>query len=293
MAVLATAPLTRLETLLLPAPALLRFRDMATGRLMTGPLDVALRAAGGDGRPLGQPVALARAGQNSWCAHRLPGVRPLPMAAPDVDGDSGFFAQPRRPFVLTVADATGQVLPLAATLALPQAGPAIWAGWAGRNPAVLALLGAPDGQLPLFAAPGRQNPGAMAEIRCQLGAAAGGPPPAWALLTATIDGVVRGVGVSDANGAAVIFMAPPPLPPDQLIPPPGFAHMVTLRAYGGRLPGEVPDLGAVLDQLDHPAPLLGTAAPRALLPALPLVSGRVLVAATAGADGRLLMEPAP
>jgi hypothetical protein len=106
--------------------------------------------------------------------------------------------------------------------------------------------------------------------------------------------VLRGVGLCDAGGAAVVFMPPPPLPADQLIPPPGFAHMVTLRAHGGRLAGEpVPDLADVLDQLDRPAPLLASAAPRTLLPPLPLQPGRVAVAQTAGADGQLLMEPAP
>lgn len=295
---LSLAPVRRLETLLLPVPALVRFRDVATGRIVGEGLAAGLRAVEEGGLAVGGATALARSGQGSWCAHRLPGVQQPGIAAPDVAGDSGFFAAPRRPFALAVADALGRMLPLAARVALPQAGPAAWAGWAARDPALLTLFGAAAGQppaaLPLFSAPGRANPGGLVEIRCQLGLAAGGPPPAWVLITATIDGVLHGVGLCDATGAAVIFMPPPPLPTDQLIPPPGFAHLVTLRAHGGRLAADrVPDLADVLDQLDRPAVLLASAAPRALLAPLPLQPGRATVVQTTGGDSRLLMEPAP
>ncbi|WP_197042286.1 hypothetical protein, partial [Sandarakinorhabdus oryzae] len=141
-----------------------------------------------------------------------------------------------------------------------------------------ALLG--DGRhWPLFGAPGRANPGGLAEIRCNLVARdADAPIPAWVLIGVEHGGRLIGLGLSDSRGAAVVHCPYPPLPADMPIPPPDFAWQVRIRAWSQRLPASpLPDLAAVLAQLSAPpASLFASLGPNTALPLQSLRPGQPL-----------------
>jgi hypothetical protein len=130
--------------------------------------------------------------------------------------------------------------------------------------------------------------------------------PAWAVLGVAIDGVVRGLGLADADGnVAVMFPYPEP-PRVPLASPPearsDFRWTVELTAYGPpSLPSpppptlaQIPDLADVLAQLATPRTVVASVES----PALPLrLDYRVpLTARTAGLPAAeasyLLLAPA-
>lgn len=294
---LSTRALRRLETLVLPVPAAVRCRDIATGAIVGDGLAVSLaplRMAADDAREAAAPRALTRAGGGTHIAMALPGITTPAIQPGNFRGDSGFMAQPPRPFRLRCADALSRFLPISLRHALPAHDTTGWPGWAALDtlsPAALrasarAQLAGPA-TLPLFSAPGRTNPGGQAEIRATLAARdADAPIPAWVLIGAEHDGALIGLGLSDANGAAVIFCAWPPLPADTTLPPPGFAWPITIRAWSHRLPATPqPDLAAILAQFDRPARLYRQTGPLVTLPAQSLIPGQPLILRTQTAAG--------
>ncbi len=305
-----TAPLTpetlrRLETLVLPVPAAVQFADIAQARVVNDALAVTLAplaAAADAARETARPRSLTRAGSGTYAAMTLPGIDLPPLMPADFAGDSGFMAQPQRPYRLRMDDAASRFLPIVARLALPAHDAAGWPGWAALDTAEPAGLRAsarallPPARWPLFSAPGRANPGALAEIRCNLRAAdAGAPPPAWVLLGASHDGALIGLGLADANGAGVIFCPYPPLPGGAPIPPPGFAWNIRIHAWWGGLPrAPVPDLAAVLAQFALPARLYRQSGPLVILPLQPLRPGQPLLlrTQTAASNSDLLIRAA-
>jgi hypothetical protein len=115
---------------------------------------------------------------------------------------------------------------------------------------------------------------------------------AWALVSASVDGDVRGLGLADSEGRVAVMFPYPEPPRVTLSSPPAarndFRWQVELKAYYGigsppvAAPA-IPDLGSVLSQLDAPSELFGsTLSPPLPLPALPL-EYRVPLSARTGA----------
>ena len=290
-ALAATAPFTPdsvrlLETLALPVVAVAQFSDVAVGRVVGDGLaaSLSLLAADDDAAPeVAAPRMLLRAGGGAHVAHALPGISLPPIQPPAFSGPSPIASA--RPYRLRLGDPQGRFLPFSARLLAPALDAAAWPGWAALNslqPAGLrasarALLG--EGRRwPLFGAPGRANPGGLAEIRCNLVARdAGAPVPAWVLIGIEHDGRLIGLGLSDSRGAAVVHFAYPPLPAAMPIPPPGFAWPIRVRAWSRRLPASpAPDLATVLAQFDRPAQLFASLNPAQPLPVQNLRPGQPL-----------------
>lgn len=275
-----------LETLALPVVAAAQFADLAVGRVVGDGLAASLTlmaSAADNAAEVAAPRALVRAGGGAHVAHSLPGIRLPPIQPADFSGPSPPAAP--RPYRLRLADPQARFLPFSARLQAPALDAAAWPGWAALaslQPAALrasarALLG--DGvRWPLFGAPGRANPGGLAEIRCNLVARdADAPVPAWVLIGVEHQGRLIGLGLSGPRGAAVIHCPYPPLPADMPIPPPGFSWPIRIRAWSHRLPADrMPDLAAVLAQFDRQAQLFGSRNPDTPLPSQDLRPGQPL-----------------
>lgn len=284
-----------LETLALPVAAAARFVDIAVGRVVGDGLAASLTLMASDAEKAAEvtaPRRLVRAGSGALVAHSLPGIRLPPIQRADFSGPSPVAAS--RPYLLRVTDPLGRFLPYSARLRAPAADTTTWPGWAalhtlqptGLRASARALLGKDGTRWPLFGAPGRANPGGLAEIRCNLVARDADAPipapvpapiPAWVLIGIEHAGRLIGLGLSDARGAAVVHCPYPALPADMPIPPPGFAWPIRVRAWSHRLPASpVPDLAAVLAQFDRPAQLFGRRNPAAPLPLQNLRPGQPL-----------------
>jgi hypothetical protein len=256
-----------LEPLSLPAPVGIVFRDLAAAARIRDGLVVTLEP---EGKPeLARKLAPTPGGV--WTTPRLPGP---PLSSP-------------KAYRVVVHDALGRFQTMALTAELPHRGLLVWDGWSAHPPSLLAPIlrdvppldppqvPAPPPRpewIPLFSAPSRTLPGANAEIRCQI-VEADGRPAAWALVTASVGGQVRGLGLADDKGRALIHFAYPPRGPATLpASPPGISQVhwdVDIAVYreplaeGHNVP-KVPALAAILAQLSHPrTPLrrLGTADP--------------------------------
>jgi hypothetical protein len=183
-----------LEEITLVSPLGVKFRDEATLAVVTHDLAVTLHPAGLP--EVKTPGIVNRSG--IFVFRNLPGMRDVERGA----GDDAFWtAQPPRfDFVLEVSDRAGRFLPYAFELQLPV-----------RRLLALPVaspLEARDG-LPLFSAPSRETPEAMAVLRTELVDAAHGDPAAWALVEArTETAVVR--GLADERGRLMLALPYPP-----------------------------------------------------------------------------------
>ncbi|MER0169333.1 MAG: hypothetical protein DU489_01720 [Nitrosomonas sp.] len=128
--------------------------------------------------------------------------------------------------------------------------------------------GSPPGsmaaRIPLFSAPSREIPGTFAVVRSQLQEKETKRHAAWCLLTVSIDKVIRGVGVADKEGRVVIIFSYPERPRPVLTSPlttiNDFRWDIELAAYyvpktEDTLASDIPDLAAILDQLNSPRTL--------------------------------------
>ena len=290
-AALASPPFTAstarvVETVALPVLAAAQFADVASGRIVGDGLAASLTlmaSAAADAAAIAAPRALTRAGGGAHVAHSLPGLALPPIQPSHFTGPSPL--PPPRPYRLRLDDSNARFLPFTARVTAPAQNAAAWPGWAVLDtllPASLrasarALLG--DGRRwPLFSAPGRANPGGLAEIRCNLVARdAAAPIPAWVLIGVEHNARLIGLGLSDARGAAVIHCPYPPLPAATPIPPPGFAWPVRIRAWSRRLPATVlPDLATIFGQFAAPAQLFARIGPNTVLPVQQLRPGQPL-----------------
>lgn len=130
--------------------------------------------------------------------NNLPGMRDVERGA----GDDAFWAAqpPRFDFVLEVTDRAGRFLPYTLDLQLPV-----------RRLLTLPVAFPLDPRegLPLFSAPARPTPEAMAVVRTELVDAVHGGPAAWALVEArTESSLVR--GLADARGSVMLALPYPP-----------------------------------------------------------------------------------
>jgi hypothetical protein len=262
------------------------FRDAADQSVVADGLDIALRDAA---RPE-RAVRLVSTASGTWMTPRLPGL------GADLAGLPEQWPLRARLFAVDVADRLHRYLPARFQARLPTRGRFVWPGWAGLDrarirpllPAGAAADFVPD-YLPLFPAVTGPLSGPRATVRAQLAFRQpdGSDRPApWAAVTVSIDGVVVGLGVADARGAAAVSFNHPPLPASTVQPPSAerseISWAVTLGVYYGALAGDPPDLAAILGQLKGTATrALSTLAPNAPdLPPQSLVLGRPLTVAT-------------
>lgn len=278
-----------LESVVRPAPIGLRFRDVATGLAVRDALSVTVTPT----RNPARKVTLDRNGNGVWFAHRFPGLSDETLAT---TADWGTIAQPCR---VEVADPAGRFQPLVLDMDLPVRGLANWPDWATLPPGLLAPLTDSDDtvspprvvvcpdQLPLFSSAGRASPAPLAEVRAQIARMDTGAPAAWALLTASHAGRVRGIGQADALGRVVIFFPYPERPrPSLATSPPAitdFRWAIDFTAYWTALPADaLPEFGTLMAQLGTPRALhASTHNPPELLPSQLMSLGKPLVLRTA------------
>lgn len=291
-------PVRILERIARPAPFGIVFWDFATGAPVGDGLDVTLTL-------LGRPALAASLIPNRsgvWVASRLPGRTDFELAA------TGDWSTLRRPYRIEVVDRARRFLPLRLDSELPTGGLYEWPSWGDYPQAPLRPLtvgqSPPDvspGRIPLFSAPERQVAGPLAEVRCELLDAATGLPAAWALVTASHGGIVRGLGLADAMGRTHLLFPYPERERPSLTSPPAitdFRWALEIAAYYDPPPGPVPaipDLGAIMAQLDHPCDLFAsTLSPPEPLGQQLLNFGRPLVMRTGntpdGPSSSLILE---
>lgn len=262
------------------------FRDAADQSLVTDGLDIALRDAA-------RPECVARlvpTASGTWMTPRLPGL------GADLAGLPEQWPVRARLFAVDVVDRLHRYLPARFEARLPTRGRFVWPGWAGLDrarirpllPAGAAADFVPD-YLPLFPAIARPVPRPCAIVRAQLAFRQpddSDRPAPWAAITVSIEGVVVGLGIADARGAAAVSFNHPPLPASTVQPPSAerseISWEVTLGVHYGALAGDPPDLAAILGQLAGTATrTFSRLAPPALdLPPQHLVLGRPLTVAT-------------
>ena len=204
---------TVIERLSLVAPLGLRFWDQVSGRTIGDGLLVTAY-------PETQPYRRVQAFSNPsgiYVLHHVPGLREVETG----QGDQGFWDHhpPQSPFVLEVVDRERRFQPFLLRLALPVRGVFNWQLPAGESPPA-DMLG-----VPLYSAPNRVVPAAMAVLRADLWDPRGGPdrtggPAAWAVLAAHVPGqpIVR--GIADAQGRVALIFAYPELVTNVLASPP-------------------------------------------------------------------------
>ena len=210
-----------------------------------------------------------------------------------------------RPYRIEVTDPRGRFLPFAFDADLPARGLLTWlAPWLSP-PAPVTMPGEEgsppalmERRIPLFSAPSRPLPDPLAVVYAQLredggGSPASWTPAAWTPLSVSIDGVIRGLGLSDREGRVAVFFPYPEPPRMTLGSPPearnDFTWEVELTAYGApasprRAVPPRAELAEILAALDWPravagGPLVSPGAP------LRLAYRQPLIARTPGATG--------
>jgi hypothetical protein len=258
-----------------------RFWDRVTGRVVSDGLEVVEAASG---------AHAAANGSGVFVLHELPGMRASEFGA----GDDAFWASPptAEKIVFTVVDTLGRFMPFAFTADVPLRGLFV-------EDCGLPAASPPDavvGGVPLFSAPTRVPPAAIAAVRADLWDVGMDAPAAWAVLEVTAAGEVYR-GVADARGTVVVLFPYPEPPWHGSSPPPGSRALsqqqwpltLTVRygpAYASpplpdpAAPSAAPDLCAVLTQ---PAgTLLAVDSPHTALGSQTLAFGRELVLRTPG-----------
>jgi hypothetical protein len=244
-------------------------------------------------------AAMNRSG--AYVAHQLPLAPPPDERDFEFSDDEGAVLSPAvtRAYRVEVTDPAGRFLPIAFDADLPSRGFFTWQAPFLTPPQPVSLPGEPGSpppllieRVPLFSAPSRPVPDPLAVVYAQLREVGTGRDAAWSLLTVSIDDIVRGIGLADAQGRiAVIFPYPEP-PRVSLASPPearnDFTWELALTAFW--LPAspanaapEIPDLADLFASLTTPR----TVVESTVSPAMPLrlTYREALTARTAGTTG--------
>lgn len=278
------SPVRILERITRPAPFGIMFWDFATGAPVGDGLDVTLTLLS---RPA-LTTSLVPNRNGVWVAARLPGRTDAELAATDD------WSTLLKTYRIEVADTARRFLPLRLDAELPTGGLYEWPDWGDFPQAPLRPLSdglspphVSPGRIPLFSAAERSVGGPLAQVRCELLDAATGLPAAWALVTASHGGSVRGLGLADGLGRAILYFAYPERERPSLSSPPAitdFRWALEIAAYYDPPPGpvaEIPDLAQLMAQLDHPCDLFAsTMSPPEALGQQLLNFGRPLVMRT-------------
>jgi len=181
----------------------------------------------------------------TYVAHQLPLVPPPPdvraFEFSDADPDV-LWAGPTRAYRVEVSDPEGRFLPIAFDTDLPSRGLVTFrAPWLSP-PQPVALPSEPGSpapllieRVPLFSAPSRPVPQPLAVVYAQMREQGTGRDASWALLTVAVDGLVRGVGLADAQGRIAVMFPYPEPPRQSLASPPearnDFTWQLALTAF--------------------------------------------------------------
>jgi hypothetical protein len=258
-------PNRRMETLAHHAAIGVRFWDVALGTAAVEGLKVEIF-----------PVFNPRARKpmlpnlsNIYVGHGVPLLRDFEFS--DTDPPE-LWSEPEaalRAYRIEVRDPRGRFLPLAFDADLPQPGLLNWtAPWfSPPQPIVMpGTSGSPPQlmleRIPLFSAPSRPIPDALAAVYAQMRDPLSEREAAWALLGVSIEGVRCGIGLADTLGRVAV-MFPYPEPPRQALASPpearsDFSWEVDLEVFwidespAQDPPPEIPDLTEILSQLDAP-----------------------------------------
>jgi hypothetical protein len=239
------------------------FRDASDLSLVGEELDVRIVDAA-------LPLRNARLGptpSGTWMTPRLPG---LSMELSEKPAD---WPAKARTFHVAVDDPERRFLPIRFDAKLPARGRLQWPAWAGFDQAkILPILpaGAAPGYkpdyLPLFPSIARTAPGPRATLRAQLAerqADGTDKPAAWAVMAVTVkdkdpskDKLIA-LGVAGADGSIAACGAYPKLPGQEAADAAKGRKQVIwdmeIAVYWDELPGDPPDLAAILGQLKSPA----------------------------------------
>jgi hypothetical protein len=196
----------------LRVPMGLRLRDAADLSIVSDDLLVTAT----EDRPNGRSFALSATAGGMWTAPRVPGLRPA------IAADPALWAATAQRFEIRISDPRRRYLPLRMMANLPAEAAIAWPEFASLPSAISAAVlpsPRPPGYrpdfVPLFPGIARVAPGARAEVRAHLAIANAGVPAGnagFAVMTVSIGGVVRGVGVADGDGAILVSFAYPLLP---------------------------------------------------------------------------------
>lgn len=236
------------ERLSIVAPLGVRFRDRATGDIVSDGLDAFVW-------PAGAPERAVRGVENragAFAFFGLPGMRAVEQGS----GDSDFWdaPSPQSPFVLALRDRLGRFLPLRLAVQLPARG---FLGLSTADPADVPPVqtSGPLASMPLASAPSRTPLQAMAVLHATLFDAAHGEAAAWAVVEAAAGDQTTVTGIADGSGTVMLPMPwPTPILTTSSGPPPpplsGQTWQVTVSVrYRRRVPPpEVPDLAEILSQ---------------------------------------------
>lgn len=269
-----------------------RFWDAAESTSMVDGLDVVVSSRA---NPHARTTARVN-GSGVYVAHAVPGLRDFEFSDAD---PAALWATATKAYRVEVRDPFGRFLPIAFDADLPTRGLFTWNGsWLSPpQPVVLpAEPGSPPQLLlervPLFSAPSRPVPEPLAAVRAHLREFGTAREASWSLLSVSIDGETRGLGLSDAHGrVAVLFPYPEP-PRLSLASPPearnDFTWQLALTAFWSPAspPVAVPaaaDLADVFAALATPRQVIESIAS----PAMPLrlTYRQTLTVRTAGAVG--------
>lgn len=247
--------MTALDSVTIVTPLGLRFRDAATGRIVSDGLVV---------RHETRTAVLTPSGV--WALSGLPGLHELETGA----GDDAYWAavQPRT-YEVEVTDTRSRYLPLRLQAEAP---------FRGLFEPVCASP--PLADIPLFLAPSQPPPPGFGIVRAQL-VEPSGAPAAWAIVEIRPDGAGAALGMADERGAVAVPLPYPEPSATAGSPPRGsqrslaaerWALHVSCRYDRSCPPERAPDLCVALDQ-----------APATLdLPTVELAYGRELVLRTPG-----------
>ncbi len=213
----------------------LRFWDIATGSdVIDGLLvEVVSRA-----NPRSRTVAHCNR-SGVYVAHGVPGLR-------DFEFDNGdaadVWSAATRTCRVEVRDPQERFLPVSLDADLPTRGLFTWrAAWLSP-PQPIAFPGASGSppqlmleRVPLFSTPSRPVPEPLGVVYAQLREQGSNRDAAWSLLGVSIDGVDRGLGLSDQSGRVAVMFPYPEPPRISLVSPPeernDFTWQISLNVY--------------------------------------------------------------
>jgi len=238
-----------------------------------------------------------------YVAHHLPAAPPADpreFEFADVEPPQDLWPATTGGYRVEVTDPEGRFLPIAFDADLPAQGVFTWGAPFLSPPQPVALPGESGSpppllieRVPLFSAPTRPVPEPLAVVYAQLREMGTGRDAAWCLLTASIDGIVRGVGLADAQGRIAVMFPYPEPPRQSLASPPearnDFTWQLALNAFwgtGSPPPDPAPpiaDLADVFESLSTPR----TVVESTISPAAPLrlTYREALTVRTAGMTG--------
>ncbi len=239
----------------------LRFWDIATGSDAIDGLFVEIVSRA---NPRARTVAHPNR-SGVYVANGVPGLRDFEFD----DADSAdVWSAATRAYRVEVRDPMERFLPISFDADLPMRGLFTWrAAWLSP-PQPIAFPRAPGSppqlmleRVPLFSTPSRPVPEPLGVVYAQLREQGSDSDAAWSLLCVLIDGVDRGLGLSDSSGRVAVMFPYPEPPRISLASPPeeknDFTWQISLNVYRSAVSPQtqapaIADLADVFSSLTAP-----------------------------------------